>query len=359
MPQLWWMIYFVTWNNYLKCHHITDGHTDGISLSAFHREFENNYLKCHQITDGYTDGLSPSAFHREFENNYLKCHSITDGHTDGLSPSAFHREFENNYLKCHPIIDGHTDEFKSGSRGIWSGFIPSSLPCRRWRPPWPATTKMHTTVDFTPFYICFLGSVLVADDSEVRVDADGSVGVLLEQGCCWSASSVGGRRAAVGFCGGQSTGKMKKKKKNRYEEEKVGSWWKRIGLASGCCSGRYCWGRGWSVCSREREVAGCCGEGKWRWAGELSEWRRVGWLCFSGFGWGREKWGGAVVGEAWAAGFVLMRGRGDSVWASGWRKKKPNPGGRRRLVCICEWEWGGWFRRKKIKAGRGAAVWVR
>jgi len=46
----------------------------------------------------------------------------------------------------------------------------------------------------------------VADGSEVRVDADGSVGVLVEQGCCWSASSVGGRRVAVGFCGGQSAG---------------------------------------------------------------------------------------------------------------------------------------------------------
>ena len=49
------MIYFVTRNNYLKCHHITDGHTDGRSPSAFHREFENNYLKCHHITDGHTD----------------------------------------------------------------------------------------------------------------------------------------------------------------------------------------------------------------------------------------------------------------------------------------------------------------
>jgi len=38
------------------------------------------------------------------------------------------------------------------------------------------------------------------------VDTDGSVGVLLEQGCCWLASSVGGRRVAVGFCGGQSAG---------------------------------------------------------------------------------------------------------------------------------------------------------
>jgi hypothetical protein len=72
------MIYFVTQNNYLKCHHITDGHTDGRSPSAFHREFENNYLKCHHITNG----RSPSAFHREFEHNYLKCHHITDGHTD-------------------------------------------------------------------------------------------------------------------------------------------------------------------------------------------------------------------------------------------------------------------------------------
>jgi hypothetical protein len=25
--------------------------------------------------------------------------------------------------------------------------------------------------------------------------------------------------------------------------------------------GRYCWGRGWSACIREREVVGCCGEG--------------------------------------------------------------------------------------------------
>jgi hypothetical protein len=56
--------------------------------------------------------LSPSAFHREFKNNYLKCHPITDGNTDGISPSVFHREFENNYLKCHQITDGHTDEFK-------------------------------------------------------------------------------------------------------------------------------------------------------------------------------------------------------------------------------------------------------
>ena len=38
------------------------------------------------------------------------------------------------------------------------------------------------------------------------MDTDGSVGVLLEQGCCWLASSVGGRRVAVGFCGGQSAG---------------------------------------------------------------------------------------------------------------------------------------------------------
>jgi hypothetical protein len=105
-----WMIYFVKWNNYLKCHHITDGHTDDLSSSAFHREFENNYLKCHHIIDGNTDDLSPSAFHREFENNYLKCHHITDGHTDALSPSAFYREFENNYLKCHHITDGHTDD---------------------------------------------------------------------------------------------------------------------------------------------------------------------------------------------------------------------------------------------------------
>jgi hypothetical protein len=100
------MIYFVTWNNYLACHPITDGHTDGLSLSAFHREFGNNYLACHPITDGHTDGLIPSAFHREFGNNYLACHPITDGHTDGLSPSVFHREFENNYLACHPITDG-------------------------------------------------------------------------------------------------------------------------------------------------------------------------------------------------------------------------------------------------------------
>ena len=27
--------------------------------------------------------------------------TITDPNTDGLSPSAFHREFENNYLKFH------------------------------------------------------------------------------------------------------------------------------------------------------------------------------------------------------------------------------------------------------------------
>jgi len=32
--------------------------------------------------------------------------------------------------------------------------------------------------------------------------------------------------------------------------------------------------------------------------------------------------------------------------------------GGRRLVCICEWEWGAWFRRKKIKTGWGAAVWL-
>jgi len=126
----------------------------------------------------------------------------------------------------------------------------------------------------------------VADGSEVRVDTDGSVGVLL-------VGEFGWRKASSGWflwrpiC--REKEKKKQKKKNRYEEEKVGSWWKRTGLASGCCSGRYCGGRGWSVCSREREVAGCCGEGKWRWAGELSEWRRVGWLCFSSFGWGREK----------------------------------------------------------------------
>jgi hypothetical protein len=106
-----WMIYFVKWNNYLKCHHITDGYTDDLSPSAFHREYENNYLKCHDITDD----LSPSAFHREFENNYLKCHYITDD----ISPLAFHREFENNYLKCHHITDGHTDD------------LSPSLCCRR------------------------------------------------------------------------------------------------------------------------------------------------------------------------------------------------------------------------------------
>ena len=64
------------------------------------------------MTDGNTDGLIPSVFHREFENNYLKCHPITDGNTDELIPSVFHREFESNYLKCHQITDGHTDEFK-------------------------------------------------------------------------------------------------------------------------------------------------------------------------------------------------------------------------------------------------------
>ena len=73
------MIYFVTCNNYLKCHHIPTATPTALSPSAFHREFENNYLKCHPITDGHTDGLSPSAFHRKFENNYLKCHPITDG----------------------------------------------------------------------------------------------------------------------------------------------------------------------------------------------------------------------------------------------------------------------------------------
>jgi hypothetical protein len=42
--------------------------------------------------------LRPSAFHREFENNYLKCHPITDGHTDAfksvgkLSAVQFYRQ---------------------------------------------------------------------------------------------------------------------------------------------------------------------------------------------------------------------------------------------------------------------------
>jgi hypothetical protein len=48
----------------------------------------------------------------------LKCHPITDGHTDGLSLSAFHREFENNYLKCHLITDGHTDNHTDGLKSV-------------------------------------------------------------------------------------------------------------------------------------------------------------------------------------------------------------------------------------------------
>jgi len=52
------------------------------------------------FTDVYTDGISPSAFHREFKNNYLKCHNDRRLYW-WINPSAFHREFENNYLKCH------------------------------------------------------------------------------------------------------------------------------------------------------------------------------------------------------------------------------------------------------------------
>ena len=45
--------------------------------------------------------------------------TITDPNTDGLSPSAFYREFKNNYLKCHD----HRRQYRvSGS------ILPTQLP---------------------------------------------------------------------------------------------------------------------------------------------------------------------------------------------------------------------------------------
>jgi hypothetical protein len=52
----------------------TDGNTDGIVPSVFHRELETNYRELPQfLTDSptaITDGIMPSVFHRELEKNY-------------------------------------------------------------------------------------------------------------------------------------------------------------------------------------------------------------------------------------------------------------------------------------------------
>jgi len=84
----------ITWN-------ATTSPTDtptALYPSAFHREFQ---IITWNATTSPTDtptALYLSAFHREFENNYLKCHHITDGHTDGfisvstLSAGQFYRQ---------------------------------------------------------------------------------------------------------------------------------------------------------------------------------------------------------------------------------------------------------------------------
>jgi hypothetical protein len=103
---------FITWNNYLKCHNYEIITWNNYWSWMIYFVTWNNYLKFHHITDGHTDGLSPSAFHK---SSKIITWNATQSPT-AVSPSAFHKEFENNYLKCHPITNGHTDEFKSVSK---------------------------------------------------------------------------------------------------------------------------------------------------------------------------------------------------------------------------------------------------
>jgi len=91
--------------------------------------------------------------------------------------------------------------------GYGAAFSPSSLPCWRWRPSWPATTKTHTTIDFTLFFLD-LWSVLPS--LWWRGSAAESVSMLLavwgrwsrERGCrcVWSS------REEEGLCAGRLKG---------------------------------------------------------------------------------------------------------------------------------------------------------
>jgi len=94
------------------------------------------------------------------------------------------------------------------------------------------------------------------------------------------------------------------------------------------------------------ESVGCSG-GKWGLV--CKTW---GWLWVAA----REK--GKVRGSCSRGGLsgwfcVDERERGQCMGLRLKGEETKSKGGRRRLVCIYEWEWGGWFRRKKIKAGRG------
>jgi hypothetical protein len=100
----------ITWNATIS----PTGTPTTISPSAFHRKFKNNYLKCHPINDGHTDGhKSVGISHKNSKIITWNATLSPTGTPMAICPLAFHRKFENNYLKCHPITDGHTDEFKS------------------------------------------------------------------------------------------------------------------------------------------------------------------------------------------------------------------------------------------------------